>query len=141
MAKRRQWSAALKRQMVAETLAPGSSVSIVARRHNVNTNQLFKWRRELLPKAVVESGTMVAVGVVAVEMAPEHDRKQRRVERTGVVEIEFGCGARVRLCGEVSFDRLAARISINPAATNNVNSGWYCVPKKMLSDGSSTASA
>ena len=80
------------RQMVAETLEPGSSVSIVARRHNVNTNQLFKWRRELLPKAAVGSGAMVPVGmvpvgmvpvgVVPVEMEPEHNRKQRRVERT-----------------------------------------------------------
>src|SRR5260370_17745910 len=57
-AKRRQWSAALKRQIVAETVEPGSSVSIVARRHDVNANQLFKWRREMLPKAAGESGAM-----------------------------------------------------------------------------------
>jgi len=31
-----------KRRIVAETLALGSSVSIVARRHDVNANQLFK---------------------------------------------------------------------------------------------------
>src|SRR5206468_8356052 len=86
MVKRRQWSAALKRQMVAETLEPGSSVSIVARRHDVNTNQLFKWRRELLPKAAIENGTMVPVAIV-----PERGRDRRRVERTGVIEIEFGC--------------------------------------------------
>src|SRR5213076_1004100 len=58
-AKRRDWPEDLKRQMVAETLEAGSSVSIVARRHDVNSNQLFKWRRELLPKAVpavVEGG-------------------------------------------------------------------------------------
>jgi transposase len=42
-----------QRQMVAETQAPGASVSIVARRHDVNSNQLFTWRRQLLPKAVV----------------------------------------------------------------------------------------
>ena len=35
--KRRQYSEALKRQMVAETQAPGASVSIVARRHDVNS--------------------------------------------------------------------------------------------------------
>ena len=46
--KRRQYSEALKRQMVAETQAPGASVSIVARRHDVNSNQLFRWRRQLL---------------------------------------------------------------------------------------------
>ena len=54
--KRRQYSDALKRQMVAETQAPGASVLIAARRHDVNSNQLFRWRRQLLPKAVVESG-------------------------------------------------------------------------------------
>jgi transposase len=61
--KRRQYSEALKRQMVAETQAPEASVSIVARRHDVNSNQLFRWRRQLLPKAVVESGAMVPVEI------------------------------------------------------------------------------
>ena len=96
--RRREWPEALKRQMVAETLEPGSSVSIVARRHDVNTNQLFKWRRELLPKAVpavVEAGTMVPV-----EIMSERPRR-RRAERKGVIEIEFGNGARVSLRGEV----------------------------------------
>jgi transposase-like protein len=59
--KRRQYSEAFKRQMVAETQVPGASVSTVARRHDVNSNQLFRWRRQLLPKAVVESGAMVPV--------------------------------------------------------------------------------
>jgi len=95
---RREWPEALKRQMVAETLEPGASVSIVARRHDVNTNQLFKWRRELLPKAVsavVEAGTMVPVEIVA-----ERPRR-RRAERKGIIEIAFGGGARVSLRGEV----------------------------------------
>jgi transposase len=35
----------LRRQIVEETLAPGTSVSLVARAHNVNANQVFKWRR------------------------------------------------------------------------------------------------
>src|SRR5690348_15259990 len=89
-AKRRQYSEALKRQMVAETQVPGASVSIVARRHDVNSNQLFRWRRQLLPKAAVESGAMVPV-----EIAPDGDRP-RRTDREGVIEIAFGCGARVR---------------------------------------------
>ncbi|MBV9198469.1 MAG: transposase [Alphaproteobacteria bacterium] len=98
--KHRQYSEALKRQMVAETQAPGASASIVARRHDVNSNQLFRWRRQLLPKAVVESGAMVPV-----EMVPDGDRL-RRPDRDGVIEITFGCGARVRLRGEVSCETL-----------------------------------
>ena len=54
--KRRQYSEASKRRMVAETQLPGASVSTVARRYDVNSNQLFRWRRQLLPKAAVEGG-------------------------------------------------------------------------------------
>ena len=74
-------------------------MSIVAGRQDVNTNQLFKCRREPLPKAVpavVEASTMVPVEIVA-----ERPRHRRRVDRRGVIEIEFGGGARVSLRGEV----------------------------------------
>src|SRR5689334_9183547 len=104
--KRREYSEALKRQMVAETQAPGASVSIVARRHDVNSNQLFRWRRQLLPKAAVESGAMVPVAV-----APD-DGRPRRTAGEGVIEIAFGCGARVRLRGEVSCETLRQVIEL-----------------------------
>jgi transposase len=100
--KRRNWPEAFKRQVVAETLEPGSSVSIVARRHDLNTNQLFKWRREMLPKAPpaeAESNPMVPVEIVA---EPERRPPRRRIERTGFIDIEFGCGARVCIRGEVA---------------------------------------
>lgn len=42
--RRRRWSAAEKMRMVKESLEPGASVSLVARRHGVNPNQLFTWR-------------------------------------------------------------------------------------------------
>jgi transposase len=105
--KRREYSEALKRQMVAETLEPGASVSIVARRHDVNSNQLFRWRRQLLPKAVVEGGAMVPV-----EIAPDEGGRPRRTDREGVIEIAFGCGARVRLRGEVSSETLRQVIEL-----------------------------
>src|SRR5512138_94733 len=41
----RSWPESLKREIVAATLAPGSSVSLVARRYDVNANQVFAWRR------------------------------------------------------------------------------------------------
>ena len=51
---------------------------------------------QLLPKAVVESGAMVPI-----EIAPDNGRP-RWPDRDGIIEIAFGCGARVRLRGEVS---------------------------------------
>ena len=45
--RRRQFrSVEQKRQMVQETLTPGASVATIARRHGVNANQLFSWRRQ-----------------------------------------------------------------------------------------------
>jgi transposase len=76
------------------------SVSIAARRHDVNRDQLFRWRRQLLPKAAVESGALLPVAVV-----PDGGRPSRP-DREGVIEIGFACGARVRLRGEVSSETL-----------------------------------
>ena len=42
---RRRWTAEDKRRIVEETRAPGASVSVVARRHDINANLLFKWKR------------------------------------------------------------------------------------------------
>jgi transposase len=41
----RSWPEALKREIVAASLAPGASVSVVARRYDVNANQVFSWRK------------------------------------------------------------------------------------------------
>src|SRR5437763_15564072 len=79
--KRRQYSEASKRQMVAETQLPGASVSTVARRHDVNRNRLFEWRRQLLPKA---AGERDAVG--PVELPPDVGRP-RPPDRRGAHQV------------------------------------------------------
>ena len=102
--KRRQWSEGLKRRIVAETLEPGASVSIVARRHDVNANQLFKWRREMAPEppaAVAQSVTMLPV-----EIVPEPSAPRGRARRSGTIEISLAGGARVCIRGEVSPEAL-----------------------------------
>ena len=116
--KRRQWSEAMKRRIVAETLEPGSSVSIVARRHDVNANQVFKWRREVAPEqtpAAAESVTMLPVQIVSERPGelPEEPRESRpRARRSGVIEITFGCGTRVCLRGEVPPETLRQVIEL-----------------------------
>ena len=44
--KRRSWSVAEKRRIVDESLEDGASIAEVARRHGLNANQLFTWRRQ-----------------------------------------------------------------------------------------------
>lgn len=43
--KRRHRTKRERRQVVEETLQPGASVAVVARRHGVNANQVFHWRK------------------------------------------------------------------------------------------------
>ena len=66
--RRRRWSDAQKRQIVAETHEPGVSVPIVAQRYNRNANQIFRWRR-LFREAERAGGAGRFVPVV-VEAAP-----------------------------------------------------------------------
>jgi len=104
--RRRRWPEALKRQIVAETLAPGSSVSIVARRHDVNANQLFQWRRQFLAQSPASGGALLPV-----EIVPEQGGG-RSAESGGSLEIEFDNGARLRVRGAVAPEMLRRVIDL-----------------------------
>ena len=54
--RRRRWSPSEKVRMVEETYEPGSTVSLVARRHGVAANQLFTWRRLAAQGALTAAG-------------------------------------------------------------------------------------
>ena len=56
VARRRDWPAHEKLRIVEESLAPGESVSAVARRNGVAPNLLFRWRR------LMDEGGAMAVG-------------------------------------------------------------------------------
>ena len=43
--KRQHYSLELKKQILSEASAPGVSVASVARRHGLNANLIFNWRR------------------------------------------------------------------------------------------------
>ena len=108
--KRRHWTKAFKRRIVAETLEPGASVSIVARRHDVNANQLFKWRREVAPEQ--PPGSEQSVTMLPVAIAPEAGEPRPRARRSGTIEITFSGGARVCVRGGVSPETLRQVIEL-----------------------------
>jgi transposase len=108
--KRRQWTEAFKRRIVAETLEPGASVSIVARRHDLNANPLFKWRREMAPEEPAEAEQSVTL--LPVEIAPAAVDVRPRARRSGTIEIAFSGGARVCVRGEVSPETLRQVIEL-----------------------------
>jgi transposase len=92
---RRRWPEALKRRIVSETREPGASVSVVARRYDVNANQLFKWRRQY--EATPAGGTsLVPVALRPADIGAGSDRAQG-----GTIELELSSGSRVRIVGAV----------------------------------------
>ena|ERR1700722_20322269 len=76
--RRRFCSADEKQKIVAkEAMAPGGSIAEVARRHDVNPNLLFTWRRKARGKAAEGSGTVKLVPVV---VTPETTPSASRME-------------------------------------------------------------
>ena len=71
---RRRWSEAEKRRIVAESYQPGVSVSIVARRNDVNANLVFTWRRQYRERGRFRAGCCRAGSPAA---APEGGRHRR----------------------------------------------------------------
>jgi transposase-like protein len=45
--RRRRWTEEQKRAIVAESFAPGAMVSDVARRADISSSQIYRWRQEL----------------------------------------------------------------------------------------------
>ena len=54
-----------KRQTVAETYEPGVSVSVVARRHDINANLLFRWRDDPRYAGGVDSFLPIEIDAVS----------------------------------------------------------------------------
>ena len=121
--KRRRWPEALKREVVAALSEPGASVSIVARRYDVNANQLFKWRRQLDAAsngAPVDSVRMLPVAItpasVAVAEARDTNSSGGSTATTGSIEIALRGGTRVRIKGAVDPAAVAAAVGAVMAA-------------------------
>jgi transposase len=112
-AKRRRWSRDVKRQLVAETLEPGSSVSIVARRHDVNANQLFKWRHELAGP-IPTAAALVPVAVTPEPTTGRVAAQPALVPKSapGRIEIVLSGGVRVRIEGAVDPAAVTAAMAV-----------------------------
>ena len=108
---RRRWSEADKRRLVEETLAPGETVHGVARRHGVNTSQLFTWRKQL--RIGLEPVTAPSVaGFAAVAIAPTTVSSVDDTVPSGLIEIELASGDRVRISGAPDPGVVAAALRI-----------------------------
>jgi transposase len=103
-----------KLKIVAESRVPGTSVAEVARRHGVNANQLFAWRRQQKQGLLGEHRRRRAVKLVAVRVSEESPGLQREspVAPPGRIEITLPDGVRIAICGAVPAERLQQVLSV-----------------------------
>lgn len=124
--RRRRWTDEEKKRIVAESEAPGASVSIVARRHDLNANMLFTWRREFRQRATgvtVDQAAFIPAIIAPDEAGAGQPAAAAREQRTsveddsarrlsGLLEIVLAGGSRVIVDREVSAAALARVVGV-----------------------------
>jgi len=96
---RRRHSPAFKRQVVAEVLAGQESVSVIARRHDINANLIFKWKQGYLAGGVNthQKSRLLPVQVTETALDQMPDPLS-----PGRIEIVLGANQWITVQGEVS---------------------------------------
>lgn len=108
----RSWPETLKREIVAASFAPGSSVSMVARHYDVNANQVFSWRRlyrdDPRVPAVPSTPQLIPVVVTA-----EQDAVTTQVSAVAAtIEIDLAGKYRVRVSSGVDAEALRCVLDV-----------------------------
>jgi transposase len=94
--RRRRFTAEDRARIVAETFAPGMTVSQVARLNDISRDLLFRWRRDARDHGSCKTFLPVEVRPGGGATAP--------AVRSGAIAIEFKSGDRVQIEGGVAAD-------------------------------------
>ena len=127
--RRRRWTAEQKREIAAESLQPGTSPVMVARRYGISSGLLYTWRQQLLCGALgavidtkqrfvrvdVVSGLpqLEATTPATVELTPPATPLvSPSSEPDGWIEIMLSGGAKVRVDAQVNEDALRRVLAV-----------------------------
>ena len=92
-----------RREIVEETLIAGASVSRVARRHDVNANQVFYWRKLYREGRLTSSNQLLAVEVTKEPSAAVTEKAS--APSSGTIEIQLAKGS-LRVFGSIDVSAL-----------------------------------
>lgn len=106
--RRRNWSDDEKRMICAQTRFAGVSVSQVARRYDVNANQVFNWLKD--PQFAASSGEEDAVRFLPVEVAGPVQPPPVPNCQCGEMRIKLSSGHRLKITGSYDPEALAMLI-------------------------------
>jgi transposase len=101
--RRRHWPRTEKERIVAEAMEPGAVASEVARAAGIHSSQLFRWRQQLCERVQIPAVFHPVAVPAETGAAPSPSP-----ERTGVIEIEFASGGRMRISGSVDASTVSA---------------------------------
>ena len=101
--RRRSWSEAERREILAEAFAPGAIVAAVARRREVSTGLIYTWRRN----ARRESGAPFLRALVADDQPPAEKPKPPLAP---AIVVDLPGGARVSISASASADLIATTL-------------------------------
>ena len=104
--KRRHRSKQERRRIAEDSLQPGVSVAVLARRHGVNANQVFHWRKLLREGRLDEKPALGQLIPVRVAEVMEQQMQPVR-SHSGSIQIELG-RVRVRIEGAADPESLRA---------------------------------
>lgn len=79
---RRQFSADFKQRVIAETYAAGTSVSVLARRHDINASLLFRWRDD--PRYAFQDQSFLPVEIGPSVEAPRSASNTPEASELGI---------------------------------------------------------
>ena len=102
--KRRSWTLDEKRRIVDASLEDGASIAEVARRHDLNTNQLFTWRRQF---GVELAASRELAPILPVTITPDAATEHSAPGPTGQMEIVLAEGDRILVWADVETAALS----------------------------------
>ena len=118
--RRRRWSLEEKLRILGQSVAPGSSASLVCRLHGISSGQLYTWRRQFrtgeltgfAPVRLAPPVEELPSAAMPVDSAPPPGEPDRSSD--GIIEVELPSGVKLRLTGavdEVALRRVLSALS------------------------------
>jgi transposase len=109
---RRYRTNAEKVRIVEETMAEGVSVASVARRHGLNANLLFNWRRRYQQGLLERSREPVAAKLLPVHVEHEPLPAASHTPFAGHIQVSLPGGIAVEIRGEVDAALLGTLLRV-----------------------------
>ncbi|MBG0800769.1 transposase [Methylocystis sp. H4A] len=102
--KRRSWALEEKRRIIDESLEDGALIAEVARRYDLNANQLFTWRRQF---GVEPTALQELAPILPVTITPDTPTEYSAPGSTGQMEIVLAEGDRIIVWSDVKTAALS----------------------------------